>query len=109
MTRPEHNTNVLHTYADSDWTTCVKTRRSFGGIVFRLAGGTIAYKYKFQSTVAGSLTEAEFMAANDAGKMILFVRSVYGTWGSFKRPLPYSMKTTTHVPPCQRSNAHSSH
>jgi hypothetical protein len=41
-----------------------------------LAGGTIAYKTKFQPTVAGSSTEAEFMAAYDAGKMILFVRSI---------------------------------
>ena len=33
MTRPEHNANVMHAYADSDWATCVKTCRSFGGIV----------------------------------------------------------------------------
>jgi hypothetical protein len=38
--------------------------------------GTIAYKCKFQPTVAGSPTEAEFMAAYDTGKMILFVRSI---------------------------------
>jgi hypothetical protein len=54
----------------------VKTRCSFGGAVICLAGSTIAYKSKFQPTVAGSLTEAEFMAAYDTGKMILFVRSV---------------------------------
>jgi hypothetical protein len=76
MTRPEHDANVMHAYADSDWAACVKTRRSFGGIALRLAGGTIAYKCKFQPTVAGSSTEAKFMAAYDTGKMILFVRSV---------------------------------
>jgi hypothetical protein len=74
--RPEHDANMLHAYADSDWATCVKTCRSFGGAVIRLAGGTIAYKCKFQPTVAGSSTEAEFMAAYDTGKMILLVRSV---------------------------------
>ncbi len=42
----------------------------------RLAGNTIAYKTKFQPTVAGLSTEAEFMAAYDAGKMILFVQSI---------------------------------
>ena len=47
MTRPEHYANVMHAYADSDWATCVKTHRSFGGIILRLAGGTIAYKCKF--------------------------------------------------------------
>lgn len=74
--RPQHDASTLHAYADSDWASCVKTRRSFGGTVIRLAGGTIAYKSKFQPTVAGSSTEAEFMAAYDTGKMILFVRSV---------------------------------
>jgi hypothetical protein len=66
----------MHAYADSVWATCVKTRRFFGGIVLRLAGGTIAYKCKFQPTVAGSSTKAKFMATYDTGKMILFVQSV---------------------------------
>jgi hypothetical protein len=74
--RPEYDANVLHAYADSDWASCVKTRRSFGGTCIRLTGGTIAYKSKFQPTIAGSSTEAEFMAAYDTGKMILFVRSI---------------------------------
>jgi hypothetical protein len=40
-----------------------------------LSGGVIAYKTKFQPTVALSSTEAEFMAACDAGRMCLFIRS----------------------------------
>ncbi len=59
----------------------MKTQRSFGGAVIHLAGSTIAYKLKFQPTVAGLLTEAEFMAAYDTGKMILFVRSVLWNLG----------------------------
>ena len=43
---------------------------------FHLAGGTVAYKSRLQPTVAQSSTEAEFMGANDAGKIILFIRSV---------------------------------
>jgi hypothetical protein len=74
--QPEHNANTLHSYADSDRATCVKTRCSFGGTVIRLAGGMIVYKSNFQPTLAGSSTEAEFMAAYDTGKMILFVCSV---------------------------------
>ncbi len=74
--RPRFDASIAHAYADSDWATCVKTRQSFGGICIRLAGGTIAYKCKFQPTVAGSSTEAEFMAACNTGKMILFIRSV---------------------------------
>ena len=74
--RPDHGATVAHAYADSDWATCVKTRRSFGGSCLRLAGGTVAYKTQFQPTVAGSSTEAEYMSAYFTGKMILFVRSV---------------------------------
>jgi len=74
--RRQHDAATLHAFTDSDWATCVKTRRSFGGTVICLAGGTIAYKFKFQPTVADSSTEAEFMAAYDTGKMILFVCSI---------------------------------
>jgi hypothetical protein len=74
--QPQFDAHIAHAYSDSDWATCVKTRQSFSSICIRLAGGTIAYKCKFQPTVAGSSTEAEFMAAYDTGTMILFVRSV---------------------------------
>jgi KUP system potassium uptake protein len=74
--RPEHDPLDPHAYTDSDWASCLKTRRSTTGIIVRLAGGVIAYKTKLQVTVAMSSTEAEFMAACDAGKMILFIRSI---------------------------------
>lgn len=41
-----------------------------------LVGGVIAYKSKFQEVIALSTTEAELVAACDAAKMILFIRSV---------------------------------
>ena len=74
--RPEFPPLIAHAYADSDWATCPKTRRSFGGVCIRLAGGTIAYKCRFQPTIAGSSTEAEFMAACDTGRTILYIRSI---------------------------------
>ena len=74
--RPDHDALTAVAYGDSDWATCVKTRRSFIGICILLAGGTIAYKTKFQPTVALSSTEAEFMAATDVGRMCLYVRSI---------------------------------
>ena len=39
------------------------------------AGGAIAYKSKYQEVIALSKTEAEFVAACDAAKIILFLRS----------------------------------
>jgi hypothetical protein len=41
-----------------------------------MAGGLMAYKTRLQPTVALSSTEAEFMAACDAAKMLLFIRSI---------------------------------
>ena len=74
--RPDHDAFIAIAYGDSDWATCVKTRRSFSGICIQLAGGTIAYKTKFQPTFPLFTTEAEFMAACDVGRMSLFVRSI---------------------------------
>jgi hypothetical protein len=74
--RPSHEALESYAYVDSDWASCTRTRRSLTGVVVKMAGGTIAYKTKFQVTVALSSTEAEFMAACDAGKMMLFIRSI---------------------------------
>ena len=74
--RPHHSPMDVHGYVDSDWATCPRTRRSLTGICVRLAGGTIAYKTKLQSTIAQSSTEAEFMGASDFGKLILYIRSI---------------------------------
>ena len=89
---PEFNANILHRYADSDWATCPKTRQSFGGTCLQLAGGTIAYKCKFQPTIAGSSTEAEFMAAYDTvKKKILYVCSILWDLG-----IPHEAATVMH-------------
>jgi hypothetical protein len=74
--QPEHPASIAHAYPNSDWASCVKTRWSFDGTITRLTGRTIAYKTKFQPKVAGSATEAKFMATYDMGKMILFIRRV---------------------------------
>ncbi len=74
--RPQFDPLIAHAYADLDWTTCPKTQRSFAGVCVRLDGGTIAYKCHFQPTMAGFSTEAEFMAACNTGKLILYICSI---------------------------------
>ena len=74
--RPSHGPLTPYTFVDSDWASCIKTRRSTTGMNVKLAGGTIYYKTKLQPTVAMSSTEAEYMAASDAGKVILYIRSI---------------------------------
>ena len=61
---------------DTSYTNDTAHRKSATGIVARLAGGAILYKTKFQDVVALSSTEAEFIAACDAGKNCLYIRSI---------------------------------
>ena len=95
--QPQFDPSTAHAYANSDWATCVKTRRSFGGSCIRLAGGTIAYKCKFQPTVAGSSTKAKFMAAYDTGKMILLYAAFSGIFTFHRKQSRYASKTTMDV------------
>mmetsp|Transcript_1212 Transcript_1212/g.1854 ORF Transcript_1212/g.1854 Transcript_1212/m.1854 type:complete len:275 (+) Transcript_1212:521-1345(+) len=66
----------LSGFVDSDWAGDTLQRKSISGIAIMMAGGVIAYKSKRQEVISLSTTEAEFVAACDAGKMILFLRSI---------------------------------
>ena len=70
-----HNTSTRAT-ADSDYANDTCHRRSVSGIAITIAGGTVFYKTNFQSTVALSSTEAEFIAACETAKVILYIRSI---------------------------------
>ena len=61
---------------DSDWAGDTSHKKSVTGMVLKIANGTILYKTKYQDTVALSSTEAEFAATCEAGKSILYVRSI---------------------------------
>jgi hypothetical protein len=74
--RPEENALNLCGYMDSSWGDCLLTRRSTGGVCFRLAGGPTAWKTQLLPTVALSSTEAEYMEATVAGRMSLYIRSI---------------------------------
>lgn len=50
------------------------TRRSTTGYIFKVYGGTIAWKSKRQPTVALSTTETEYMASADAAKQAVWLR-----------------------------------
>ena len=78
--------------SDADWGGDVQHRRSVTGFVIKLAGGAVHYKTRYQPTIALSSTEAEFSAACDAGKAILYVRSLLEALG-----LQRHDTTTLHV------------
>ena len=68
--------STLEAAVDSDWASDSTHRKSVSGIVLQIAGGAVLYKTKFQDTIALSSTQEEFSAACDAGKCILYVRSL---------------------------------
>jgi hypothetical protein len=68
-------------FVDAAHATDTLTHRSITGIVFCLAGGAIASKSKLQATIATSSTEAEFIAAVNAGKIAKYLRSVLKEFG----------------------------
>jgi hypothetical protein len=63
----------IHAFVNSDWGSDHTHRHLVTGLVVMLAGGVIGYKSKYQPTIALSLTEAEFTAASEAGKTILYI------------------------------------
>jgi len=73
--------SLIQLHVDAAYANDPNHRRSVTGILARLAGGTIMYKTRFQDTVALSSTEAEFIAACDAGKNCLYLRSILNDLG----------------------------
>jgi transposase InsO family protein len=67
---------VLRGYCDSDFAGDPDTRRSTSGFVIWLNGGPVAWSSRKQSVVALSSTEAEFIAAAECCKELLFVRDL---------------------------------
>ena len=75
--RKEHsNAFQLYGMCDSDWATDTSHRKSVSGICILWAGAAVIYKSNYQKANALSSTEAEFYALCDAGKLILYVRSI---------------------------------
>ena len=71
----------LMTYVDSDHAADTTHRKSVSGYHCKLAGGVVLYKTQLQSIVAQSSTEAEFIAAAEAGKNILYLRTILSEIG----------------------------
>lgn len=73
--------NVLVAYSDADFATCIDTRKSMSGVVLLLNGGPIIWSARKQSVVATSTTEAEYIAAHDASKEVVWTRGLLQEMG----------------------------
>ena len=59
---------VLEGYVDADWVGDLDGRKSTLGYLFTFVGGAVSWQSRLQKCVALSTTEAEYIAANEAGK-----------------------------------------
>lgn len=64
-------------YSDSDFAGDMDTRKSTTGYLFMLNGGPISWASQKQPCVALSTTEAEFMAACEATKSLLWLKQFF--------------------------------
>ena len=68
-------------FSDSDWAGDKDNRRSVSGLALFVCGVLVAWRSKQQKTVALSSSEAEFVAASEAVKDVLFVVNVLESLG----------------------------
>ena len=67
---------TLTAYADADWGSDKTARKSTNGVLMQLGRSTVAWKTRKQSVIALSTTEAEFVAASEACKLVIWCREL---------------------------------
>jgi hypothetical protein len=73
--------NQLTAYCDADYAGDLDDRRSRNGVLMILNGGPVIWISRKQSCIAGSTTEAEYVAAHLASKEVVWLRRLLGDIG----------------------------
>lgn len=79
--KPDDLKELFVMYTDSAHGDCPDSGRSTGGFVVMANSGAISWSSKLQTIVALSTTEAEYIAAVDAGKEIMWMRNILSEFG----------------------------
>ena len=82
-----HTTEAVEGYCDADYAGDVNTRKSTTGFVYILNGGAVVWSSKLQPTVAVSTAEAEYMAAAQAVKEALWLKTLLRDFGFSTGPM----------------------
>src|SRR5882724_2151220 len=76
---------TLQGHIDSDFSQDLDDWKSISGYTFNLGSGTISWSSKKQATVAGSSTEAEYVAVDHAAKEVMWLWSLLSLIGHPQR------------------------
>lgn len=68
-------------YSDADWGGEVDTRCSKTGYLIYWCGGVISWRSKLQTCIAQSTVEAEYVAANETGRELIWARQLVEEMG----------------------------
>lgn len=69
-----NNNLQLQGFTDADWQGDPDDRKSTSGYLFTLAGGAVSWRSKTHEPVALSSMEAEYIAASEAVKEVVWLR-----------------------------------
>jgi hypothetical protein len=72
---------LFTTYSDADYGGCKDSGKSTGGYVVMMGGAAVSWRSKIQPTLSQSTTEAEFVAAGEAGKELKWMRNLLNELG----------------------------
>ncbi|KMQ89047.1 retrovirus-related pol polyprotein from transposon tnt 1-94 [Lasius niger] len=78
---PTETKNIITAYSDADYAACIDSRRSTSGVVVMLNGGPVIWSSRKQGIVATSTTDAEYMAAHEAAKEIVWAKGLLDSLG----------------------------
>jgi hypothetical protein len=79
--RPDDGKELFTSFTDADHGGDKSTGRSTGGYLIKFGTGAVSWSSKLQPVVALSTTEAEYIAAVEAGKEIVWMRQLLTEFG----------------------------
>jgi hypothetical protein len=96
--RPDSSGQLFTSFSDADHGGSKDTGKSTGGYLIKVGTGAISWRSKLQPLVALSTTEAEYIAAVEAGKEIFWLRNLLSELGyEFAGPSPLSMDNQSAI------------
>lgn len=92
------SSSLFTVYSDADHAGDLEKKRSTGGYLVNIGTGCVSWSSKLQPLVALSTTEAEYVAAVEAGKEILWMRNLLSELGyTFERASPLLMDSLSAI------------